>query len=335
MTSERYKRFHVGRPPYLSEEHWGSIDAEVARLDRSLASGDMVQTIGDVKCLVEAVAKVTLDINGTPADPSASFDTTVNKAHTLLAQQPGHELAHESEFGRMATQASKIARNLGNIRNEFGGGHGRARQPRVKDEMVDMALDGGLLWVRWALRRLGLFSEGRPDALIRDLVEEGAVFRSGMLRRRLEAANLPTLEARHQRALGVAVGQRAMRGTFVVREGGVTACLESDDTDKLWTPDYRIGLAQGLLFDPDEQPTVRDHSLRDALMALDPLPDCSTDLAELVDRIVTSTEQGTIAADVADSHDLEKFIESRIDVRPDPERPALNRLAKHVQPLPA
>lgn len=329
-----YQRFAVRRPQYLGDEHWNSIDAEVARLDRSLSSGDLVQTIGDVKCLVEAVAKVTLDINGTPADPNASFDTTVNKAHTLLAQQPGHELAHESEFGKMATQASKIARNLGNIRNEFGGGHGRARQPRVKDEMVDMALDGGLLWVRWALRRLGLFSEGRPDALIRDLVEDGAVFRSGMLRRRLEAANLPMLEPRHQRALGVAVGQRAMRGTFVVGEGGVTACLESDDTEELWTPEYRIGLAHGLLFDPDEQPTVRDQSLRDALMALDPLPDCSKDLDALVERIVTSTAEGTIAADVPASYELEEFINTRIEVRPEQEHPSLKRLAKHVQPLP-
>lgn len=332
--TERYQRFQLRRPQYLSEEHWSSIDAEISRLDRSLASGDLVQTIGDVKCLVEAVAKVTLDINGTPADPAASFDTTVNKAHTLLAHQPGHELARESEFGKMATQASKIARNLGNIRNEFGGGHGRARQPRVKDEMVDMALDGALLWVRWALRRLGLFSEGRPDSLIRDLVEDAAVFRAGMLRRRLEAANMPTLEAHHKRALGVAVGQRAMRGTFVVHEGGVSACLESDDTENLWTPDYRIGLTQGLLFDPDEQPTVRDQSLRDALMALDPLPDCSKDLDEVVERIVTSTEEGTIAADVPASYELERFINSRIGVRPEPEHAALKRLAGHVQPLP-
>lgn len=327
--SSRYQRFHVGRPQYLSQEHWDSVDCEVTRLERSLAAGDQVQAIGDVKCLVEAVAKVALDINGTPADPNASFDSTVNKAHALLAQQPGHELAYESEFGRMATQASKIARNLGNIRNEFGGGHGRARQPHVKSEMVDMSLDGGLMWVRWALRRLGLFSEGRPDALIRDLVEESAVFRAGMLRRRLEAANLPSLEPHHQRALGVAVGQRAMRGTFVIWEGGVDACLESDDTETLWTPQYRIGLAHGLLFDPDEQPTVTDPSLRAALMALDPLPDCSDDLDEFVERIVTSTGYGKLA-DAPASVDLEMFVNSRIDVRPAAEHAALKRLANHV-----
>jgi hypothetical protein len=229
-----YQRFQVARPEYLGDDHWFSVETEVTRLDRSLSAGDLVQTIGDMKCLVEAVAKATLDIAGTPADPNAAFDATVKRAHDLLAQQPGHELANESEYGKMATQASKIARNLGNIRNEFGGGHGRARQPTVYPEMVHMALDGGLLWVRWALRRIGLFSEGRPDALIRDLIEEQATFRAGVVRRRLEAANLPALELRHQRALGVAVGQRARRGTFVVRDGGVVAWRESADTETFW-----------------------------------------------------------------------------------------------------
>ncbi|WP_165956477.1 abortive infection family protein [Kribbella antibiotica] len=253
-------------------------------------------------------------------------------AHELLAKQPGHHVAYESEYGKLATQASKMARNLGNVRNHFGGGHGRARQPRIRDEMVDLALDGGLIWVRWALRRLGLFSEGRPESLIRDLVEDRAMFRAGGIARRLEAANLPNLESRHQRALGVAVGQRAASGTFVIRDGGVIACLESDDTEAMWTPDYRIGLAQGLLFDPDERHTVRDQTLRDALMALDPIPECMADLEELVNRIVTSTEEGKIAADAAETSALNRFVLSRIVVRPTGEHAALRRLAAHVQP---
>ncbi|MFF2267331.1 hypothetical protein ACFVTZ_03635 [Cellulosimicrobium cellulans] len=330
--SEGYQRFQVGRPDYLGDEHWRSVETEVTRLDRSLTAGDRVQGVGDLKCLVEAVAKVTLEIAGTPADPNASFDSTVHKAHTLLAQQPGHELANESEFGKMATQASKIARSLANIRNEFGGGHGRARQPAVKPEMVDMALDGALLWVRWALRRVGLFSEGRPDALIRDLIEEGAVFHAGVLRRRLEAANLPHLEQRHQRALGVAVGQRAMQGTFVVAQGGVTACVDSDDTETLWTPDYRLGLANGLLFDPAELPTVTDRSVRDGLMALDPLPDCTEELTGLVNRIVGSTREGTVATE--DPGGLREFVMERANVRPETERPALERLATHISAWP-
>jgi hypothetical protein len=206
----------------------------------------------------------------------------------------------------MADAASRQtpALNLGQIRNEFGGGHGRPRRPPVRDEMVDLALDRGLLWVRWALRRLGLFSEGRPEVLIRDLVEERQIFRAGMIRRRLESPNLPSLEPRHQRALGVTVGQRAMQGTFVVREGGVEACRDSADIVTLWTPDYRIGLANGLLFDTNEQPTVGDQSRRDALMLLDPLPDCSADVGELVNRITTGTAEGMIATEAGSSCDL-------------------------------
>lgn len=48
-------------------------------------------------------------------------------------------------FGIMAMQAGKIAQNLGDIRNQFGDEHGRARTPVINDEMVRLALDGGLL----------------------------------------------------------------------------------------------------------------------------------------------------------------------------------------------
>lgn len=160
-----YERYRVTRPQHIGDDYWNTVEAEVARLDRSLAAGDLGQAIGDVKCLVESVAKATLDVAGTPAGPGGSFDGIVKAAHDLLVGQPGNELANESEFGKMATQACKIVRNLGPIRNEFGGGHGRARQPRVVSEMAEMAIDAGLLWTRWALRRLGLYSFGRPADL--------------------------------------------------------------------------------------------------------------------------------------------------------------------------
>ena len=99
-------------PRYLGDEHWHSIATEVTQLDRSLSTGDWVQAIGDVKCLIEAVAKVTLDIAGEPAAPNDSLDKVLKAAHDRLTKQPGHELTHGSEFGNIATQANKIARNL-------------------------------------------------------------------------------------------------------------------------------------------------------------------------------------------------------------------------------
>lgn len=273
---------------------------------------------------------MALDIAGTPADPNASFDSTVNRAHTLLAGQPGHDLANEPDFARMAAQARRMACSLGTIRNQYGAGHGRARQPRIRDEMVDLALDGGFIWARWALRRLGMFSEGRPDALIRDLVDVPQTFYSGTLRRRLEAANLPELEERHQRSLGIAVGQRCMRQTFVVRWDGLDPALESDDLN-VWPAAYRFGLAQGLWFDPDEIPTATPQSIRDGLTVMDPIPDCADELADLVGRIVASTEPGLpgeVSAEVATSA---TFVRDRIRLRPPAEQPALARLADHIE----
>src|SRR6202034_3689431 len=111
IPSNRYERFQVDRPEFLAEEHWHSIGTELERLQRSLKSEDDAQVIGDVKCLVEAIARVVLDIAGTPADPNASFDSTVARAHDLLARQPGSDLTSEPEFARVASQASKMARN--------------------------------------------------------------------------------------------------------------------------------------------------------------------------------------------------------------------------------
>lgn len=134
---------------------------------------------------------------------------------------------------------------MGKFRNEYGGGHGRAKLPHIRDEMVDLALDRALIWTRWALRRLGYSSEGRPLVLIRDLIEDSQTFHSGTLKRRLECSNLPALEPRHQRALGVAVGQRIMRGRFVVHWDGLDPCLDSDDI-LTWTSEYRLELTSGL-----------------------------------------------------------------------------------------
>jgi hypothetical protein len=120
------------------------------------------QAIGYMKCVVESIARVTLEINGTPGAPE-KFESNVKTAHELLRSQPGRELAHEDPFGTMATQASKMAIALARARNEYGSGHGKPRVPQLAQEMVVLALDGGLLWSRWALRRLGFFVEGRPE----------------------------------------------------------------------------------------------------------------------------------------------------------------------------
>lgn len=284
------------RPPLLAQEYWESIESELLRLDRSLSVDDDVQAIGDAKCLVEATAKVVWDINGTPADSNESFQKVVAGAHDLLRGQPGDELAHQSAYATLASQAAKMAGNLAEIRNIIGGGHGRARKPYVRSEEVDLALDGALTWVRWALRRIDRFAEGRPDQLIRDLVgsdtESQAIFTQGLLARRLTSANLLQLEPRWQRALGVAVGQRSAGGTFVVSGEGLAPSMKSDDL-MAWPAQYRLGLAQGCLFDRYEQPTILPPRIAEVIKVLTPVTDEETVLDELVDRIIAHFQPST------------------------------------------
>ncbi|MGI5502338.1 hypothetical protein [Lentzea sp. CA-135723] len=327
-----YTRFQIARPEYLGDDHWACVEREADRLWRSLAADDGAQALSDIKCLVESISRIVLEIDGNPAAPNIAFDAVVTQAHTLLTGQPGRELANQSTFGQLATQASKIARNLGNIRNEFGGGHGRARTPDLRDEMVALALDGGLLWSRWALRRLGYFSEGRPTPLINDLVT-GEIFHGGTLERRLLAANLPRLDPRHQRSIGVAVGQRVMRGTFVVRRDGLEPSLESDDLST-WPRDYRIGLTYGLWFDPTGGLTLTARSLEDALRVLAPVPDCAADLADWVARIAERRFPGGLSDEFTASLAAEQFVRRWTPFRPAEEHPALMALAELVKPEP-
>lgn len=331
VGSELYSRFSVERPKYLGDEHWASISIEVDRLHRSLEAGDRSQVLGDLKCLVESVARVTLDIAGEPAQPNAAFDQTVKRAHDLLASQPGDTLAQGGEFSRIASNSCRIARSLGGIRNEFGGGHGRSRVPEVRAEMVDLGLDGGLTWSRWAVRRLGLFSMGRPNSLIRDLVEDSATFHSGILEQRLEAANLSGMDAHHQREVGVAVGQRVMRGTFVVKWDGLDPCLNSDDLD-VWPEGYRVGLLRGLWFSPEGWPTVGPRSIRDGLSVLDPVADCADVLSEQVEQVVAHTAPGLPNVDSDALRETAEWIKRRMKVRPDAEACPLKSLREHIDP---
>lgn len=322
------------RPLYIREHHWAAVSAEADRLQRSLQSSDGSQVLADIKCVVESIARIVLDVNGTPADPNANFGSIVAQANSTLKGQPGDELANQTVFGNMATQAGKIAQNLGDIRNQFGGGHGRARTPVLTDEMVRLALDGGLLWARWALRRLGYFTEGRPDSLIDDLNgNPRAIFRSGELQRRLVSANLPTLSAQHQRAIGVAVGQRAASGTFVVHWDGVEPCLNSDDL-AIWPRDYRLGVAYGLWFDAEGNVTFTPASAREALAILDPVGDCSADLSEWVQRIAATRQGWTLPAWDAEAFEIAEFIRVKKPQRPPQESDVLDKLADLVSPYP-
>lgn len=334
MFGPTYSRFDVTRPPLLAQEYWEGIESELLRLERSLAADDDIQAIGDAKCLVEATAKVVWDINGTPADSNASLPQVVTRAHDLLRGQPGHELAHQSAYGALAMQASKMAGNLAEIRNAIGAGHGRARKPYVRAEEVDLALDGALTWVRWALRRLDLFAEGRPDQLIQDLVgsetSPQTTFTKGLLARRLASANLAQLDPKWQRALGVAVGQRSAGGTFVVSGEGFSPAVGSSDLGT-WPAQYRMGLAVGCMFDRNEQPTIWPGAIAAAVRVLGPVEDEEEAVSELVDRIVLHYRPSN--ADSTQMAEAVREIEVAAEQMSALMQPSMTKLVAHLRAL--
>lgn len=328
-----FEHFDLERPNRIGLAHADAIEVEADRLARALDAGDEAQAIGYLKCLVEAVAKVALDLNGEPAPGNASFDTVVNKAHGLLADQEGVGLTHDSPFSNIATQARKMAVAMSNIRNNFGAGHGRARQPELTPEMLNLAMDGSLLWVRWALRRLDAFAQGRPETLIRDLVGDpyGQItFSSGSLASRLVTAGLATSEPRNARAIGVAVGQRAARETFVVRIDGVDAPIGDTDLDR-WPATYRLGVARGLLFSPDERPTFTALNLRQALEVCLPVLDASEEISALIMEVVRGIPPGHLPGDESSMASLTRVVDQNAVNRPADEKAAWTALSWHLR----
>jgi len=332
VNTKDYDRFAIYRPDHLGDAHWDGISVEYGRFARAVEDRDDAQAIGQLKCLIEAIAKVVHDLNGQPVASKSSFDTIVNSAHNLLARQKGRELAHESPFGDVATQARKIAVNLSQIRNSYGGGHGRARQPELRDEMLDLSMDGALMWTRWALRRIGHFAYGRPETLIRDLIGDPQgqiVFYTGDLEQRLLDANLYDIEPMHARAVGVAVGQRAARDTFLVRREGVQAAIEDDSLER-WPMPYRLGVANGLLFTPEELPTITTHNLLQALQICEPVRDAPAEMSDVLNRVSASRPPGPMPGTAEDATTIIWLAERATTQRPQDEREAWRRLLDHL-----
>lgn len=231
---------------------WRAIDEAQQRLFRAVDANDKPLIVGCCKELVESIAKTAISMRGEVLD-TTDYPKLVSTAHQLLGRQPGPDLGDEPELRNIAQGLRTIALQLGELRNRLGTGHGRTFTPDVQAETSDVALDGALLWSRWALARLSRLSLGRPESLIDDL--NNASFRAGKLAEGLQASDLAALDQDTQRRLGIAVGQRAMRETFLVRQEGVEACAESQDST-LWPDAYRRGVVLGLLIDRDGYATA-------------------------------------------------------------------------------
>lgn len=241
-------QFKLERPGGLDDRTWKAIGDLVARLNSAIAARDLELVVGCAKELAEAVAKIVLVARGVPVASAARFPDVLTSAHAALDRQPGRGLASDVQVRNIAQGAKSVASQLPELRNKYGTGHGRSVAPEVAEEIALVAVDGALLWVRWALRRLHHVIKGRPDLLIRDL--ESGTFYRGDLAERLAAARLNEQSVGDQHLVGFNVARRAMRETFLVMNEGVEACTESIDFER-WPTGYRSGLLNGLFLTSD------------------------------------------------------------------------------------
>lgn len=273
----------LDRPTGIEDPSWAAITATIERLGRATSAGDLSQAVGVAKELVESVARSVLVVRGEVVAENAAFTGVVARAHEVLERQPGRGLAQAEPLRSVMQNAKAMACKLGDLRNSYGTGHGRAVEPQVTDELSQVCIDAALMWSRWALRRLNALAQGMPTPLINDLLG-GGIFRSGLLTERLASADLAHQEPEVQRRIGVAVGQRAMRETFVVRQDGIEECAERD-APEIWPAAYREGAFEGLFVDPYGQLTVDSWSARWAPRLIAPLENPANVIGNLAARI--------------------------------------------------
>lgn len=270
----------LARPAALPETAWEAISACQTRLDRAQNANDGPQVLGCAKELAEAVAKVVLSARGHTPPADMSYSTVITQAHKAVDRQAGVGLADAQPVRDIAQGAKGLVTALGALRNSHGTGHGRAFEPHVEDEMLDLAVPATLLWCRWVLRRLEQFIIGDLEPLLAEINGPG-VFYARDLAVRLLATDLPSRSADECRRLGVAVGQRALSGTFNVRIDGVDACAATDDI-KRWPPAYREGVLEGLLLDREGYFAPAAWSVEAAARVVAPLPNLDAVLLDLL-----------------------------------------------------
>lgn len=250
--------FVLVQPPGLEQSSWAAISSYAERLRIGLRGDDRELAVGSAKELVESVARAVLVARGDTAASKTDYLEVLKPAHAALEYQPGPGLTNDAAVRGIASAALKMVSRLRELRNDYGTGHGRAVAPVVEDEVLVLAVEGALLWVRWALRRLEHLLAGQLAPLINDLAQ--AVYSKKQWSDRLMAADIPHLEVEDQRRLGLAVGRRASRGTFVVREVGMEAPLD-DPNDAAWPPAYREGTVEGAFLNAAGQVQLDDEHM--------------------------------------------------------------------------
>jgi hypothetical protein len=120
----------LSRPRGISDQSWQAIAHHKDRLDQAWRMPvDEGAAIGAAKELCESVARVVLAERAVPYGRSDDMPKLAMAAHTTLDRRPGHGQAAQNAVRNLSQAALKIVTIVGELRNELGTGHGRAKVP--------------------------------------------------------------------------------------------------------------------------------------------------------------------------------------------------------------
>ncbi|HMS12292.1 MAG TPA: hypothetical protein PKD80_04260 [Microthrixaceae bacterium] len=158
----------------------------------------------------------------------------------------------------------------------------------------------------------------------------GATWHKGELGRRLDEVGLDKLLPEAQRRVGLAVGRRCARQTFVVIEDGLRACAASSNLED-WPPAYREGLLDGLFLDLDGHLTVEPATAGAAVRVLLPVADTDRRLQVLVERACSAAFSDALGSNPSFRKAAASALQQALPQVPDgPERTAWARLVDRV-----
>ncbi|MCZ7525596.1 MAG: abortive infection family protein [Acidimicrobiia bacterium] len=172
--------FDLTRPNCVDADEWRALSALDDRLSRALRDHDAELMLGTAKELCEAVAKVTCQQRGEPFTPLADMPDLINQAHRLVDRLPAEAGAAGGAVRNIAQTAMKLAKQLNELRNQAGSGHGRPTPTGLDEIDGRFAASTALIWCRWMLGRLDALVANDPDRLVGDISRQ--VFSRGTSR---------------------------------------------------------------------------------------------------------------------------------------------------------
>src|SRR4051812_44640640 len=161
--------FELSRPNCVDDDEWQALTRLQARIERADRDADPELMLGTAKELCEAVAKITLQLRGESFVPLPDMPQLISGAHRVVDRLPTVGGAPGGAVRNLAQSAMTLAKQLNELRNQAGSGHGRPTPTNLDELDSRFAAGIGVLWCEWILSRLDALVANDPDRLAADI----------------------------------------------------------------------------------------------------------------------------------------------------------------------